>query len=554
VAGTKSHGHHALRLDGQHPRQPCEAGHRPGRAGLREGHRRVLPLDREELHHDQMVDHVDEEQPEHQHRHGNGDACHRHHRAQRPAREVAQDHARAGVEPGRQTQFDGAPAVAQRRLGPHRFGRRDADRAPHGQPGPQDGSHDGERRRTEQHGAGNPEAEVGKPEDVVVQLAQRATQPLPCGNAEDQPHRADDQRPLDVVPRDGRVAVAERLERRDLAALECQGPRQRDVENEGPDDQEDRRQQPAEALQLLQLVADEPVRELQRAWRGSEPSVRREQAIESSHRRLRPHAGTKTQRDIVERPVQVHGCSERALLHPDDAETRVVRHELAGRDGVDILRGERRPGHGEAVAPAVDERQQAVARREVSGAGESLAHDHLIGAPRLDPRARAQVQIVDAGPPRRGNRDEARIGRALGGISGQDGLRHHPRFDRGHARQSGDGGSHRLRRARQRGKDVAESLLRVVVGLRVAQRGEVRLVHHVDRDAGGDDERHGQRLPPHGPDVAHELAVQHAHPHGVTSSARAPPCARLRAARPTLPARPRAGPRGAPCRQSPRCG
>ena len=69
----------------------------------------------------------------------------------------------------------------------------------------------------------------------------------------------DDQRPFQVVPPDLAVAVAERLERGELRPLQRQRARQRDVENEGGDAQEDQRKDEAERLELRQLVFERPV-------------------------------------------------------------------------------------------------------------------------------------------------------------------------------------------------------------------------------------------------------------------------------------------------------
>ena len=87
-------------------------------------------------------------------------------------------------------------------------------------------------------------------------------------------------RPFHVVPRQRRVGVAERLERRDLRALQRERARQGDVEDERRHAQEDERQHEPERLQLGQLVLEGPVRELQRARNRAEAAVRFEQAIE----------------------------------------------------------------------------------------------------------------------------------------------------------------------------------------------------------------------------------------------------------------------------------
>ena len=77
------------------------------------------------------------------------------------------------------------------------------------------------------------------------------------------PARGDDERPLDVVPGDLAVRVAQRLERGDLWSLQRQGARERDMQHECGDAEEDRPAPEAEHLELDELVFERPGRQLQ---------------------------------------------------------------------------------------------------------------------------------------------------------------------------------------------------------------------------------------------------------------------------------------------------
>ena len=77
-----------------------------------------------------------------------------------------------------------------------------------------------------------------------------AAEPGAADDADDYADGPDGEAPLQVVPADARVVVAERLQRRDLRPLQRERARQRHVEDERRDDQEDEREQEPEALQL----------------------------------------------------------------------------------------------------------------------------------------------------------------------------------------------------------------------------------------------------------------------------------------------------------------
>ena len=100
----------------------------------------------------------------------------------------------------------------------------------------------------------------------------------PAATPASAPIAAIDERPLDVVPGQLPIRVAERLERGDLRALQRQRARQRDVQDEGRDAKEDERRDEAEGLELPQLVVERPGGDLEGPRDRAEAAVRLESA------------------------------------------------------------------------------------------------------------------------------------------------------------------------------------------------------------------------------------------------------------------------------------
>ena len=70
-------------------------------------------------------------------------------------------------------------------------------------------------------------------------------------------------------------------------------------------------------------------------------------------------------------------------------------------------------------------------------------------------------------------------------------------------------------RAPDLGKDVGEAIAHVVGRARLVERAVGAAGQHEVATPRGHDQRDGQRLRPHAPQVAQQLAVEHA--HGLTS-------------------------------------
>ncbi|MDT4865638.1 hypothetical protein FQZ97_1004520 [compost metagenome] len=148
-----------------------------------------------------------------------------------------------------------------------------------GGPGAGRGGGKGQRRGDHHQPWRGDVGEVVEAEHLVVQPEHQ----LPDDHAQAQPHHhaqaGNHHGELDVVPGDGPVAVAQRLERGDLAALRGHLAAQHHVEDEHGHGQEDRGQHRAHHLELRELVGDDLGRELFVATHRAQRAVGVEQAI-----------------------------------------------------------------------------------------------------------------------------------------------------------------------------------------------------------------------------------------------------------------------------------
>src|SRR5262249_44962917 len=151
--------------------------------------------------------------------------------------------------------------------------------------------------------------------------------------------------------------------------------------------------------------------------------------------------------------------------------------QVSRLDLVDVLRRQGHANDGQLLPPAVDHRQDAVAGLEVVGLGERLADQHLAGTPRLDVAARAQVDVVEAGPlPVRDGDQPA--GRGFGQPG--DVERHlddDARIDPGDAGDLGDAVGEAVGGALDVGEGVGEAVALVVDRLAAGQRHQGDLRH-----------------------------------------------------------------------------
>src|SRR5688500_13143978 len=154
--------------------------------------------------------------------------------------------------------------------------------------------------------------------------------------------------------------VAERLQRGDLRALEGQRPRQRDVQDEGRDGEEDGRRDDAEGLELPQLIVEHPGGYLDGPRYRAKAAVGLEQRVEPGDDVGGVDPSRGRDGDVIEAPFHVEGRGEGASAHPEDPELPLVREDRAWTDRVDVFGRQRNPDDRQPAAAAVDDRRDTV--------------------------------------------------------------------------------------------------------------------------------------------------------------------------------------------------
>ena len=206
----------------------------------------------------------------------------------------------------------------------------------------------------------HPEVDLREVEHVDVEAAE----PTPHGHADqhagDRPQADHPQDQPEVVQPHLPVRVAHGLERGDLLALQAHQPAQHHVHQEGRDQQEEQRHHPRIALELLDLLGDEAVRELVLAQRRPQPAVGLEEQVDGGLHVLRAGIGGEAQQHVVEGALHPGSAGQRVLGHPDHAEARIVLVERARRQREDELRREHHPHDAQRVLPALDHRGDRV--------------------------------------------------------------------------------------------------------------------------------------------------------------------------------------------------
>ena len=195
---------------------------------------------------------------------------------------------------------------------------------------------------------------------------------MPAENPERGAKQRDSDRPRDIMPADLAVGVAQRLESGDLFALHGNQPGQHDVQQERRHAQKDRRDDEPHRLELRELVLDEPIRQLIGTGNRAETAVAGEDSIDGGNRFGLRRPAHHRERRVVERAFHVERRGQCSLFHPEDAESRVVRHDLARTDRVNVF-GRQRDADDPQIAPAsVDRGGDLVAWPKPVREGERL--------------------------------------------------------------------------------------------------------------------------------------------------------------------------------------
>jgi hypothetical protein len=299
------------------------------------------------------------------------------------------------------------------------------------------------------------------------------------------------------------VRISQCLERGNLLALHGDEAREHDIEQECRHAEENRRDDDSHRLKLRQLVLDEPVGQLIGARHGAQASVAGEETVDRRHRLRLGRASHQRERRVVERAFHVERRGKRAMLHPEDAEPRVVRHDFARANRVDVFRRQRDADDAQLTPAAVDGRADAVAGQEPVREGEPLAGEHLVH--RFRPPPPAEKRLVQNRLLARGNRDEP----SRGGFDHPGNVERDIHDDAcRHPRDARDGGkvvSHAERRALDHDEHVGKAEPVVVGSLGEPHRVEGAEIRDEHRDTGRDDQADRQPLAAGVPEVTQEL-------------------------------------------------
>ena len=350
-----------------------------------------------------------------------------------------------------------------------------------------------------------------KAEEAVVNNDDISAHVSADGTADEHGENDDEEREFQVMHADLARRITERLELRDLLALEPHEAREHRAAHKSRDAQEDRGKRDRQRAENADLVIQPLARGVIDAVVGDEAAVRREHAVERGHDRRVRRAGCDIHEHAVERAVELERVREFALVHPEDTEAPVVRQRVAGPRLEDVLRRKRDADDLQRLPRAVDERGDFITRLETVRVRESLAdHDFIAAAEFGEPAAADEkgVQLLRAVV---GDGDD----RAVRGLREAGQIERHfsrdPRLDRRDARQSGEPRAQSIRRAFQIAENIGEAVIRVVGVARRFERKDEAAHHDHHRQPAGHDDADGEHLALHLADVAEEFEIERVH-------------------------------------------
>jgi len=131
------------------------------------------------------------------------------------------------------------------------------------------------------------------------------------------------------VPRDGGIAVAERLHEADVRSLRGDDARQRDVDQERGDGEEEDRYEGSQRAQLLDLLHQIAIGQHAITPIGPARSVGQKKIVQRVLGPLGIGVAAETEHGFVEGSVQVEGPRQGLAIHPDDPEPFRLREQLA---------------------------------------------------------------------------------------------------------------------------------------------------------------------------------------------------------------------------------
>ncbi|MCY1228631.1 hypothetical protein D9M72_409570 [compost metagenome] len=329
--------------------------------------------------------------------------------------------------------------------------------------------------------------------------------------ADDYSNQGDDGDEFHIVGDNAGVEVPERLEQTKLLAFERDQSAECQVDEEGADDEEDRRKRAAHVSEHVEPVLEIGMRGLVLASVGSAAAVRLEHIVErigdfrlhGIRHQLEAHRG--------ERALQTEDLGQSALRHPDYRKATIIGHPVAGADRIDILRRQCDADDRQLTLAAVERGGETVTWLEAVRLRKALVDHHLLQIVRARQTSVSHVEPLEQRGAAFGQRDEA-PGRRFAELRDVEKRKlGDPGFDHGDARNLGDARDERLRSSCHLREDVSELVALVVGGARLIQRPERSGRQHKGCDAAGDHQGDGEDLSPEPPQVPPQFGVQRSH-------------------------------------------
>ena len=107
-----------------------------------------------------------------------------------------------------------------------------------------------------------------------------AAEPGAGDAADDNARHGDGKHQLEIMDGDGRISIADRLQQADLLAFERDQPAEREIDQEGGEEKEDRRQRAAHIAEHVERVIEKGVRGLVLRAIGRRAAITIQQGIE----------------------------------------------------------------------------------------------------------------------------------------------------------------------------------------------------------------------------------------------------------------------------------
>ena len=310
--------------------------------------------------------------------------------------------------------------------------------------------------------------------------------------------------------------IAECFQKPDLLALQRDQPRQDHVDEEGGDEQEDRRNDRRHRPELVQFIGEKGVGDLVLAAIGAPSAILLQQVVDGCRGHRQVGAAQGRQNGIVEGAPHVENSFKRRARHVEHTETPGVGHHVSGTDRVDIFRRQHDARHGQHLLAAVHHGGESAAFPQPMRLGEALQHRRLVAPPRFRQAAAADIEAVDARLSAVRQGDGHAGGRLDHALDVEQHIFDDAKLQPADPLDRRDPVTQVQRGAIGLGEQIGKAIAFVKDVARLLQRTVGADGDDDRRHPAGHDQRHGEHLRPEPDQVAVELSVEHR--HGATSS------------------------------------